>query len=735
MGSSRLFELLAKASVKRALMALVSLLVFGRLLLYLFTEERLLSVMLFDAALSLAFGLGVVWLVHRVVSDRRDRAGVDEKPPAEKFDQELLFLVKRIIEVIAEPAMLVTYDAKGDCRVIVGNKRLSRFTGYALDEIPRLTLRSFFTDSVRERILALKVDDIQEEHEVDLLGKEGEPTPVMLRGLPLPAEKMRLVALVMRDSRERRLREARQIDYTSRLESMVNERTEALLQTERQLINLMENMDSIVLSLDVEGKVIYVNPAWQMYLGYQAEQTLGVEAISFMHPDDADRFQRLYRQSVAEKINMSRLEFKCRGADGNYRVLSGTVSLIKDLDDSVEGSVVAMSDITDQRRMQEWIAHTERMESMGLLAGGLAHDFNNLFQEMMGLTRRIKRKAGPASPIADDADSIEAIVERATSFVRKIMSFASSGEKNLELFDINDSVRRIHDLVRRSTPSRIRMTLDLEAQQQVEGDATQFDQVFLNLILNARDAIHGEGEITLRTQDIVAEQYAPSPINSPGNGRYVVVECRDSGMGMTPEVRQRIFDPFFTTKADGRGTGLGLPTVFGIVRSHGGVISVESAPGEGALFTLLLPAKAVTGELAVSPEDREVATVLLVDDDRDIANLTAEAFQYEGYRVLVAYSGKEALETYQAFSREIDIVVMDKRMPEMDGLTAARQMRQINQGCKIVMSSGERIGEDHGLGSANTAFLEKPYQFDKLLGTVCRLIGRSPQVNDEPPAE
>lgn len=728
-----LLKILAKRPVKWALVVFVLAVNLGPPVAYMVAEEQYVLLAMLDALLSLAFSLGAIWVVYRIYFDKLKV--LDDSVPAEKFDRDLLFLADQALGVFAEPVLLVTPDEKGTYQIIKANQRLAQFTGYPLDEIPRMKLGDFFAESVQEHICHQDAMKTQPEREVELLDKDGSALPVMLRCVVLPAKRSRYIVLLMRDSRERKLREARQVDYTSRLESMVTERTEALLQTERQLINLMENMDSIVLSLDTEGRVAYVNPAWSVYLGHAAEQTLGREAVSFMQADDADRFSRLYRQSVAEKINMSRLEVRCRAADGAYRILSGTVSLIRNLADTVEGSVVAMTDITEQRRMQEWIAHTERMESMGLLASGLAHDFNNLFQEMMGLTRRIKRKAGIGSLISNDADAIEAIVERATAFVRKLLSFASSADKNLELFDINESVRRIHGLVRRSLPEGVRVSLELESTQPVEGDPTQFDQVFLNLILNARDAIRGQGEITLRTHDIIAEHHAPMPINSPGNGRYVVVECRDNGVGMTPEVRQRIFDPFFTTKADGRGTGLGLPTVYGIVKSHGGVISVESEPGEGTLFTLLLPAKAPTSEMPAVVQDQDVATVLLVDDDRDIANLTAEAFQFEGFRVLVAYSGKEALETYQAFSREIDIVVMDKRMPEMDGLVAARHMRQVNQSCKIIISSGERIAEEHGLGNSNTAFLEKPYQFDKLLGAVSRLMGRSPQHNEEPSGE
>jgi|GEM_PF-5134996 len=722
MDKNKFWNLLASPKTKWFLFLLIILVNVLRLALYFVIGNELHILASLDFIVSTIFCLIFVWILLSLTSKSR-QSGDFELDSTENF----LKFARSILDVSENP-VLVTEEKKPGTHIIVyTNENMITATGYAAENLLKRTSDFLFSEEYQKQIAEWKEKESPGGFiELELLNSTGQNLPYEMYTQNVVTGDKPLTMLFFRDIQERKILEARLEEYTTHLEWMVNNKTEALIESENKHRTLMESMDDIIISLDLKGNFTYINPAWDRYIKENKQLFLGQHYSKGMHPDDQKRFDHLYQQAIQEKINISKIEFRHKGMDGNFRTLSGNLSLLSDIDGGVTGSVLVVRDVTDQKKMEEWLAYTERMESVGLLASGLAHDFNNLFQEIIGFTRRIKRNASTSNEVKNDAESVEAIIKRATRFVKQLLSFAASQEKHNEVFDITESIERVTGLIGRSSPDNLTISTDIKSKQKIEGDSGQFDQVFMNLLINARDAMPNGGRILIETSDILAEEYSPTPLNTPGQGRYVIIRVKDNGTGIPEDIQTRIFDPFFTTKKNGKGTGLGLSTVYGIIKNHGGVISVETAEKGGTIFTICMPAKGGTSEMIAQPVDHDLNdefTILFVDDDTDICTLTAESLQYEGFRVLTAHNGLQALEMFHAFKREIDIIVMDMVMPEMDGVTTAKKIRQINPDTLIIISTGQAFNVDKkNLDKSTTRILEKPYIFEDLTETIENLL-------------
>lgn len=558
---------------------------------------------------------------------------------------------------------------------------------------------------------------------VNFLRSTGETCPLEVHAASYHIGSQRWVVLFAQAPSKRTPKEQeRAEEYTNRLEKMINERTAALLESERKYRLLLEGMDDIVVSLDGQGRFTFVNQAWDRRVGYPRDTTLGRFFLEHMHPEDAPRISRLVTQAMSEKVSIARLEFRYHVAGGEWRLYLANLSLLRDLSDQILGAVLVWRDMTEQRRLEEHLTETQRLENIGLMASGLAHDFNNLFHEVIGFTRRIKRHPEASEEIQRDAHAVEQVIERATAYIRNLLDFAGSAPCDEQIVDLNESIRRVHALVSRNFPKTIKLVMDLRAERPIKGDPNQFDQVFLNLLINARDAMPQGGTIVIRSYDQLRDESVP--LATPGK-RQVVIEVEDNGTGIDPEVQAHVFDPFFTTKGPGKGSGLGLSTVLAIVKRHSGYIRLDSTPEVGTRFVIGLPAQSrdTNPQLLAAPDtlpDCQPLTILVVDDDREIRELTVEALQQEGFRVLSASGGNEAIESYQAFEAEVDIVVMDRMMPSMNGLTAIKRLRQINPECRVIVSSGQALSaqEERQLDPRLTRQLRKPYTLEVLIQTI-----------------
>ncbi len=395
--------------------------------------------------------------------------------------------------------------------------------------------------------------------------------------------------------------------------------------------------------------------------------------------------------------------------------------------DGGEGAVVMFVDITDRKKAEEerrsleaQVQHAQKLESLGVLAGGIAHDFNNLLTGILGNVSLALTKLPPGSDLTSTLGRVERAAERAAELTNQMLAYAGKGSFVVGSVDLDSVVRELLPLLQSSVTKNAKLELDLDtAIFEVDGDRSQVEQVLMNLITNASDALEeNEGIIRLRT-GLVQDDAGP----------HVLLEVSDTGSGMDEETKARMFDPFFTTKFTGRG--LGLAAVQGIVRSHRGVIRVETEVGKGTRFTVLFPAgRRQKGEVepaAVSREVHGTGTVLVIDDEEAVRDVARAALESAGYRVLMAEDGVRGLEAFGAGGTDLVCVVVDVSMPRMNGEETFRRLRSIDPAVPILVTSGftERDARERFSGNDVAGFIQKPFRATELVNKISRLGRRA----------
>ncbi len=375
-------------------------------------------------------------------------------------------------------------------------------------------------------------------------------------------------------------------------------------------------------------------------------------------------------------------------------------------------------DMTERKSLESQLHHAQKMEAIGTLAGGIAHDFNNLLMGIQGVASLMMLEFDPSHPCYERLKLIEDQVKSGADLTRQLLGFARGGRYEVKPTNINELIEKTSTMFGRT---RKEIAIHRKYEKEVwtlEVDHGQMEQVFLNLYLNAWQAMPGGGSITIETQNYVLGRHDPFT-DAVNPGRYVKISVADTGMGMDAKTRERIFDPFFTTKAIGRGTGLGLAMVYGIVRGHGGIITVESEPGHGTTFNICLPAseKAIVQEKTVSDEILTgTETVLLVDDETMVLAVSRDMLESLGYRVHTAGSGQEAIAVYEEKKDRIDLVILDMIMTGLSGGETFDRLREINPGIRVLLSSGYSIkGQAQEiLDRGCLGFLQKPFTLEVL---------------------
>ena len=409
------------------------------------------------------------------------------------------------------------------------------------------------------------------------------------------------------------------------------------------------------------------------------------------------------------------------------------MSFLRDNDPKPVEILIVTRDITDRkrveeekRRLEERLQRAHKMEAIGTLAGGIAHDFNNLLMAIQGYTSLTLLTLDLDDPNRERLKIIQEQVQSGAELTRQLLGFARGGRYEVKPADINDVIQKTSSMFGR-TKKEITIHMKYEKNlSPVEVDLGQMEQVFMNLYVNAWQAMPGGGEIYLQTENVFlnnkqALSYSVKP------GKYVKITVTDTGTGIDEKTRERIFDPFFTTKAMGRGAGLGLATVYGIIKGHKGMINVYSEPGHGTTFTIYLPAsekKVVKKETATGTIDRGTETILLVDDEKIVLEANREMLESMGYRVYAVGSGQEAIALFMGKRNEIDLVILDMIMPGISGGETFDRLREINPEIKVLLSSGYSLN-----GEAQTimdrgckGFIQKPFQIEKLSQKVREML-------------
>ncbi len=425
-------------------------------------------------------------------------------------------------------------------------------------------------------------------------------------------------------------------------------------------------------------------------------------------------------------------EFDIVFEDGTFVNLVGDAAPTLDEDGRPRGAVGVLSDITELKRAEVRLREAQKLESLGLLAGGVAHDFNNLLVGVIGNASMAQEMLPPDHPALELLDGVLKTGEQAAHLTRQMLAYSGKGKFLVEALDLSALIPEMTGLVGPSISKKIALHLDLaEALPPIQADRGQIQQVFMNLVLNAAEAIGGhDGLISVRTGvQNVDDRYVrrhPEAAEMQA-GTYVYLEVRDTGCGMDEATRARIFDPFFSTKFTGRG--LGLAAVAGILRGHKGAITVTSAPGKGSCFTVLFPAAAHAAEeppaAAVNAALEGSGVVLVVDDEPAVRDLAKRALERRGYTVLLAESGLAAIDLFKRHPGEIAVVVLDLSMPQMSGEEALPELRKLRPGVKVVVSSGYSEAETMTLfkGQRVSGFIQKPYTVTGLAEKVKACLG------------
>jgi PAS domain S-box-containing protein len=510
----------------------------------------------------------------------------------------------------------------------------------------------------------------------------------------------------------------------------LQEAEEKLRRSEHRYRTLIESIPDIIYTLDLDGSLSYISPRWEKILGHEESEVLGRFFIEFAPPEDHLFLVRVFKDVRNHKKNVENVHWHYLRKDGARRSFLGSAAPLYDEEGRVTGMIGMARDVTDHQRLEEQLLQSQKMESIGNLAGGIAHGFNNLLGGILGYATFIKRKLSTRDKIYQSVEAIERSAQRAAELTKQLLGFARRGKYQVRPIDCSALIQEIVLILQRTIDPRIAIEVDPDPRLSlIEGDEAQVQQALMNICLNARDAMPQGGilKITSRNQRMIPDQ--ASRQRGMKEGSYIRLTLADTGTGMTTEVRNRIFEPFFTTKAKGQGTGLGLSMVYGIIQNHGGMIEVQSQTGIGSTFSVFLPAIAsavLNGEelLPVPDIHQGQETILLVDDEEIIRGLGIDILEDRGYQVLSASEGREAVRIYRERIREIDLVILDVMMPGIGGKETYRQFRAINPQVKVLLSSGYstngEVGEILKLGVSG--FVQKPYREEELAAKVREVL-------------
>jgi PAS domain S-box-containing protein len=489
--------------------------------------------------------------------------------------------------------------------------------------------------------------------------------------------------------------------------------------------------------LDRAGQVERTNPALEHLLGYSGAESSGMAFSVFLHPDDAAAERQRFGELIAGAGAFYQVEQRYQHREGTALWGRLTVSVIRGPGGAPTGALAVLEDVTAQRHAQddlraseERVRRAQKMEAVGQLVAGVAHNFNNLMTVTMGYTDILQERNGDGDLDRLAIQEIRKATERGAALTRQLLAFGRKHDPKVTRIDLNQTAAGLREMLTRVIREDIQLTIAVEsAPAAVMIDPHDLEQVIVNLVINARDALPAGGAIHLEVarESIAAAPGATDPI---APGEYVRLRVRDNGIGMTPEVQSHLFEPFFTTKEVGEGTGLGLAFVHGIARHGGGFVTIETAPAQGTTVSVYLPP---TGEPAIEPaaepvlpstrEGLQRATILLVEDEGAVRSMTARMLSRAGHRVLSAATPAEACALFEEHGTAIDLLMTDIVMPEMHGPALAERLRAERPDLRVLFVSGYSEAMPAGsLADDRMAFLAKPFPSSCLVTTVAGLL-------------
>lgn len=506
----------------------------------------------------------------------------------------------------------------------------------------------------------------------------------------------------------------------------LKETAQALRERKEQLRVIFNTSQAGIILVGSQGTILLANNRMAEMFGMSFSQLVGSSYADHLHPAERELGDERMKQLIRGDIQSVALERHYLRADGStfWGFLSG--KRIENPDGTLRALVGIIADLTEQKKLQEQLSQAQKMESVGRLAGGVAHDFNNMLSVILGHTELAGKKVADAPPLREHLEQIQMAAERSAAIVRQLLAFARKQTVTPSLLDLNETVESMLKMLRRLIGENIDLVWRPgKGLWSVRMDPAQIDQILANLCVNARDAVADVGRITIETGNVSVDKAFCSAQSGFGPGEYLLLTVSDDGCGMEQETLKNIFEPFFTTKGVGQGTGLGLATVYGIVKQNAGCIDVDSEPGHGTIFKIYLPRDPGKEEQEqttrpMEPVSRGQETILLVEDEPAILDLGKQLLEMQGYQVLAASTPSEALRLAAEHSGEIHLLLTDVIMPGMDGKELARKLLSLYPGLKQVFMSGYTadVIAHHGVLDAGMQFLQKPFSLDALMTQV-----------------
>jgi two-component system, cell cycle sensor histidine kinase and response regulator CckA len=510
------------------------------------------------------------------------------------------------------------------------------------------------------------------------------------------------------------------------IRSDITERKRAEEQIREQAALLDQAQDAILVR-DLDQNILFWNKGAERLYGWTSDEAVGKNAAELMYREHSVQFE-MAKQAVIQNGEWTGEVHQTR-RDGAEIIVQSRWTLVRDESGTPTSILVINTDVTEKKRMEAQFLRAQRMESIGTLAGGIAHDLNNVLSPILMAIDMLQLKATEETS-KKWLEVLRANAERGGNMVRQVLSFARGVEGERVTLQPKHLIKEIVKILRETLPKSIEINFQIpEDLWLISADATQMHQVLMNLCVNARDAMPEGGSISIKAENMVVdENYARMHLEAKA-GRFVVISVSDTGPGISPEILSRIFEPFFTTKEMSKGTGLGLSTALTIVKSHGGFINVYSELHKGSVFALYLPALDAPGSIDSIALQTDLPLghgelILVVDDEESIREITRGTLETFGYTVVTASDGTEALALYADRKNEIAVVLTDMVMPFMDGPATIRALQRMNPKVRIIAASGLGTGQRAGEGALEgvSVFLNKPYTAEKLLKTLAEVL-------------
>lgn len=511
-------------------------------------------------------------------------------------------------------------------------------------------------------------------------------------------------------------------------------------QAEEQLLyqaSLLQNVSDAIIAADLAFHITSWNRAAETLYGWSAGEVIGMPINEILRSEPDDQLEQMYQHCLAHGLWKG--EAIHRNRNGAAITILASVSLVRDSSGRPVGIVTVNRDITErkqaeeaQARLQEQLRQAQKLESIGRLAGGIAHDFNNLLVPIMGYAELAQMELPPDSKAHADLDMIRTAAQRAASLSRQILAFSRRQVLEIRQLDLNEIITGFQSMLQRLIGEDIELQIVLSSSPcMVRADRTQIEQILMNLSVNARDAMPGGGKLIIETNNVLLDESFTARHSEMSPGRYIMLSLSDTGIGMDSGIRQHIFEPFFTTKEQGKGTGLGLATVFGIVKQHQGHILVYSEPGKGTTFRIYLPQLEETAQDVVPmfPEPTSfhgTETILVVEDEPMVRKLACETLELYGYTVITAENPNAGLQVASGYTATIHLLLTDMIMPQMNGRELYAQLLATRPELKVLYMSGytENVILHYAILEEGADFIQKPFTVRDLTQKVRRVLDR-----------